>query len=165
MTIGLAAGRNGLVKIAVGCGTSFLYGLRAAYRYLWLEDYAASARITPAKPAPLPARLSDGIEIQNLSFRYPGMDQPILSDVSFRLPAGSVVALVGENGAGKTTLVKLLGRFYEPDGGQILVDGVDFRRFPVEAWRARLRPRLPAFSRLPVLLRGAARTRRGRPRQ
>jgi ATP-binding cassette, subfamily B, bacterial len=58
MTIGLAAGLNGVVQIAVSYGTSFLYVLRVAYRYLWLEDYAASARLIPAKPAPLPARLA-----------------------------------------------------------------------------------------------------------
>jgi ABC-type multidrug transport system fused ATPase/permease subunit len=73
MTIGLAAGLNGVVQIAVSYGTSFLYVLRVANRYLWLEDYAASARSSPAEPAPLRDRLVDGIEIQNLSFRYPGM--------------------------------------------------------------------------------------------
>jgi ABC-type multidrug transport system fused ATPase/permease subunit len=153
MTIGLAAGLNGVVQIAVSYGTSFLYVLRVANRYLWLEDYAASARSSPAKPAPLPDRLVDGIEIQNLSFRYPGMATPILTDVSLRLPAGSVVALVGENGAGKTTLVKLLCRFYEPDGGQILVDGVDLRRFPVEEWRARISTAFQDFSRFEFLVR------------
>ena len=49
---------------------------------------------------------------------------PALRDVSLVLPAGSVVALVGENGAGKTTLVKLLAKLYEPDAGEIAVDGV-----------------------------------------
>jgi ABC-type multidrug transport system fused ATPase/permease subunit len=65
-------------------------------------------------------------------------DAPVLRDVSLCLPAGAVVALVGENGAGKTTLVKLLARFYEADGGRITVDGVDLRRFDVDDWRARL---------------------------
>jgi ATP-binding cassette subfamily B protein len=153
MTIGLAAGLNGVVQIAVSYGTSFLYVLRVAQRYLWLEDYAASARVSPAKPAPLPARLGAGIEIRNLSFRYPDTAKPILADVSLRLPAGTVVALVGENGAGKTTLVKLLARFYEPDDGQILIDGIDLRRFPIEAWRARISTAFQDFSRFEFVIR------------
>jgi ABC-type multidrug transport system fused ATPase/permease subunit len=153
MTIGLAAGLNGVVQIAVSYGTSFLYVLRVAQRYLWLEDYAASTRSRPAKPAQLPKQLVDGIEIQNLSFRYPGMETLILDNVSLRLPAGSVVALVGENGAGKTTLVKILCGFYEPDGGSILVDGVDLPRFPVEAWRARISTAFQDFSRFEFLVR------------
>ena len=62
----------------------------------------------------------------------------MLQDVSVELPAGSVVAIVGENGAGKTTLVKLLAKLYEPTSGRILVDGVDLARVPAEGWRARL---------------------------
>jgi ABC-type multidrug transport system fused ATPase/permease subunit len=153
MAIGLAAGLNGVVQIAVSYGTSYLYVLRVAQRYLWLEDYAASARLTPTKPVALPARLGEGIDIRNLSFRYPDTDKPILTDVSLRLPAGSVVALVGENGAGKTTLVKLLARFYETDGGQILIDGVDLRRFPVDSWRARISTAFQDFSRFEFVVR------------
>jgi ABC-type hemin transport system ATPase subunit len=58
-------------------------------------------------------------------------------DVNLQLPAGAVVALVGENGAGKSTLVKLLCRFYEPSEGRVLVDGVDLSRIPAADWRAR----------------------------
>src|SRR5690606_13788959 len=69
---------------------------------------------------------------------YPGTDRLVLEGVSLELPAGSVVAVVGENGAGKTTLVKLLAKMYEPTAGRILVDGVDLARLPAEAWRERL---------------------------
>ena len=58
--------------------------------------------------------------------------------MSVELPAGAVVAVVGENGAGKTTLVKLLAKLYEPTSGRILVDGVDLARVPADGWRARL---------------------------
>jgi ATP-binding cassette subfamily B protein len=153
MTIGLAAGLNGVVQVAVGYGTRFLFVLRVARRLLWLEDYAAKARLAPSEPAPVPERLANGLEIQDLSFRYTGMAAPVLDGVSLQLPAGSVVALVGENGAGKTTLVKLLCRFYEPDGGQILVDGVDLRRFPVEKWRDRITAAFQDFSRFELLMR------------
>ncbi|MGR4881924.1 ABC transporter ATP-binding protein [Streptomyces sp. LARHCF249] len=72
---------------------------------------------------PLPSVLRRGIEFQNVSFRYPGDERAVLDGVSFTVPAGSCVALVGRNGAGKSTLLKLLTRFYEPTGGSILLDG------------------------------------------
>src|SRR5204863_3547855 len=67
-----------------------------------------------------------------------GTERRALEDVNIELPAGSVVALVGENGAGKSTLVKLLCRMYEPDSGRILVDGVDLAQMPAEKWRSKL---------------------------
>ncbi|HEY3107325.1 MAG TPA: ABC transporter ATP-binding protein, partial [Chloroflexota bacterium] len=108
LTVGVAAGLNNAIQVAVGYGTGFLRILRIAQRYLWLEDYAAAARLAVADPAPVPERLVDGIELRNISFGYTGTGRQILDDVSLKLPAGKVVALVGENGAGKTTLVKLL---------------------------------------------------------
>jgi ATP-binding cassette subfamily B protein len=71
----------------------------------------------------------------------------VLRDVSFRIPAGSVIALVGENGAGKTTLVKLLCRMYEPTGGRILVDGVELAEIEVDAWRRQLSAAFQDFVR------------------
>ena len=62
----------------------------------------------------------------------------VLEDVSLLLPAGAVVAIVGENGAGKTTLVKLLAKMYEPSSGSILVDDAPLARLPADEWRARL---------------------------
>ena len=62
----------------------------------------------------------------------------MLDDVSLTLPAGAVVAIVGENGAGKTTLVKLLAKMYEPTSGAILVDDTPLARMRADEWRARL---------------------------
>ena len=120
--------------------------LRAAARFLWLRDYAAEAGARPA-PRAAPARLRLGLTFERVSFRYPGTDRWALRDVSFHLPAGSVIALVGENGAGKTTLVKLLCRMYEPTEGRILVDGVDLAEIAVPAWRARLSAAFQDFAR------------------
>jgi ATP-binding cassette subfamily B protein len=105
-------------------------------RLAWLEDYAAS--LTARADLPVPSRLAEGIRFQGVSFAYPGTDRLVLEDVDLLLPAGAVVAVVGENGAGKTTLVKLLSKFYEPTAGRILVDGVDLSRMPAEDWRTRL---------------------------
>jgi len=104
----------------------------------------------------VPDALVRGIDLVNVSFRYPGIDPaapPILSDVTLSLPAGKLVALVGENGAGKSTLVKLLSRFYEPSAGEILVDGVPLRRFAIEPWRARLSAGFQDFAQFQFLAR------------
>jgi ATP-binding cassette subfamily B protein len=72
----------------------------------------------------------------------------VLHDVDLVLPAGSVVAVVGENGAGKSTLVKLLARLYAPTHGRITADGVDIGHVDVEQWRMRLAGAFQDFARL-----------------
>ncbi len=158
LTVGLAAGMNGVVNVAVNYGTNYLRILRIAGHLLWLEDYVAGATRPPAAPAPVPGQLRTGIDLQDITFRYPTANgetpgKPILDGVTLHLPAGTVVALVGENGAGKTTLVKLLSRFYEPDSGHILVDGTDLRRLPIDQWRERLTAAFQDFSRFEFLAR------------
>lgn len=101
-----------------------------------LEDYARS--LMEHADAPAPERLADGIRFEHVSFAYPGTERRVLDDVNLELKPGSVVAIVGENGAGKSTLVKLLCRMYQPDGGRILVDGVDLARIRAGEWRSRL---------------------------
>jgi ATP-binding cassette, subfamily B, bacterial len=81
--------------------------------------------------------LQRGIRLDHVSFAYPGTSRVVLDDVSLTLPAGAVVAIVGENGAGKTTLVKLLAKMYEPTSGSILVDDTPLARVSAEEWRAR----------------------------
>ncbi len=77
--------------------------------------------------------LRDAIEFQRVSFAYG--DEPVLRDVSFVAPKGSVVALVGASGAGKSTLVDLIPRFYEPSGGVIRLDGIDTREITLASLR------------------------------
>lgn len=114
---------------------NFLRGIwmDASKRLAWLEDYAAEETDRADRSAP--STLEKGFSFDNVSFRYPGTDKWVLRDVNLELPAGSVVAVVGENGAGKTTLMKLLGRFYEPTEGRILVDGVELGRIVADDWR------------------------------
>ncbi len=127
----------------------------AVMKLLWLRNYAAQAgtRLEVPNPVPLPAHLHDGIRFAGVSFRYPGVDRPVLEGLDLHLPAGSTVALVGENGVGKTTLVKLLSRFYEPTAGSITVDGVDLRRCSLVQWRRRLAAGFQDFARLELLAR------------
>ena len=135
----LAAGSrlSSYVSATVG-EIGFLRGiwLDGSRRLAWLEDYAASLRA--AADAPVPDRLTTGIELEHVSFAYPGTERLVLDDVSLTLPAGAVIAVVGENGAGKSTLVKLLCKLYEPASGRILVDGAPLTRMPADEWRARL---------------------------
>jgi ATP-binding cassette subfamily B protein len=105
-------------------------------RMAWLEDYAAS--LVESSDMPAPERLTQGIRFEHVSFAYPGTDRLVLDDVTLTLPAGTVIAIVGENGAGKTTMVKLLAKMYEPTAGRILVDGTDLARIPASDWRTRL---------------------------
>lgn len=91
----------------------------------------------PAHPAPLDLPLTSGFAFRHVTFAYPGSERPVLDDVSFTLDPGESLALVGHNGAGKTTIVKLMLRLYDPDAGQITLNGVDLRDYdPVESRRA-----------------------------
>jgi ABC-type multidrug transport system fused ATPase/permease subunit len=153
LTLTLAAQVNGQVAGLAGRVSWALDRLKTASRYLWLTEYAAAASRPGGAPAPPPDRLSRGITLEHVAFVYPGTDAVVLDGVSAHLPAGATVALVGENGAGKTSLVKLLCRFYEPTQGRILVDGVDLRRLPAEAWRARTAAAFQDFVRFELLAR------------
>jgi len=89
----------------------------------------------PPERARRPAPRAGHVRFENVSFEYlPGT--PVLQDVSFEIPPGATVAVVGATGAGKTTLVNLLLRFYEPTRGRITIDGVDLREFELAALRS-----------------------------
>jgi ATP-binding cassette, subfamily B, bacterial len=91
--------------------------------------------VDPKNPVPVPANLSEGIRFKNVTFRYPSSEKPVLENFNFFIPAGKVVALVGDNGAGKSTLVKLLCRFYDPESGSIEIDGIDIKDFAIKPFR------------------------------
>jgi ATP-binding cassette subfamily B protein len=135
----LAAGArlSGYIGATVG-EIGFLRGfwMDGSRRLAWLEDYAAS--VAALGDLPVPQELHQGVRLEHVSFTYPGTSRVVLEDVSLFLPAGAVVAIVGENGAGKTTLVKLLAKMYEPTTGQILIDEVPLSRLDAGEWRSRL---------------------------
>ena len=74
------------------------------------------------------------IEFRNVSFRYPGTEQYALKNLSLKLRIGERMAIVGMNGSGKTTMIKLLCRLYDPQEGEILLNGVDIRKFRQEEY-------------------------------
>ncbi|MBO0910482.1 MAG: ABC transporter ATP-binding protein [Acidobacteria bacterium] len=135
----LAAGGRLSAYIGATVGElAFLRGfwMDGSRRLAWLEDYAAAVRASGDQPVPIALR--QGIRIEQVSFSYPGTSRVVLDNVSVKLPAGAVVAIVGENGAGKTTLVKLLAKMYEPTSGSILLDGTSLARVEAGEWRRRL---------------------------
>lgn len=89
---------------------------------LFVDDLRAFIAAGEPDPPPPPARFH-GLVAERVSFRYPAAVRPALSEVSLRVPAGRVVALVGENGSGKTTLAKLLTGLYQPDSGRLVLNG------------------------------------------
>lgn len=83
----------------------------------------------PAQPLPLPTAQQVDLELKQVNFIYPHATKPTLSNISLKLPAGKIVAIVGSNGAGKSTLMKLLCRLYDPTSGEITLDDKNIRNF------------------------------------
>ncbi|UHG90851.1 ABC transporter ATP-binding protein [Spirosoma oryzicola] len=110
-------------------------GLASGERVLELID-----TIPVVQDKPGAVKLGDfqqSISVRNVSFAY-NADTPVLRDVTFDLPKGKTIALVGASGGGKSTIADLVPRFYDPTGGQILIDGVDLRDCTMESLRAQM---------------------------
>lgn len=88
------------------------------------------------EPVALPDRIRGAIRVTGLTFQHAGAARPALEDVSFEIPAGGTLALVGPVGAGKSTILSLLTREYEPPAGAIALDGADVTSIPLERLRA-----------------------------
>ena len=119
---------------------SLLDGAGKIYRSLLfvegLEDFLEiEPKILPSRCSESGLPVRQAIRFDHVSFAYPGALHRALDDFNLVIPNGKIVALVGHNGAGKSTLVKLLCRFYDPDGGRILLDGTDLRDVDPEALR------------------------------
>ncbi|SDT29429.1 ABC transporter ATP-binding protein [Microlunatus soli] len=112
--------------------------IRTTMRLLWLLDYRQQVSSADSGQQHPPRTFRSGITLDRVSYRYSADRRPAVDEVSLRLPAGTVVAVVGENGAGKTTLVKLLTGMYRPTDGLILIDDVDLAQLDTSAWRCRI---------------------------
>ncbi|HEX7332096.1 MAG TPA: ABC transporter ATP-binding protein [Pyrinomonadaceae bacterium] len=109
----------------------------AAAHHVWeVMDEHAEIKEKPAA-SELPV-LKKEIELHNVSFGYANETRSVLHDVSLKIPAGTMVALVGESGGGKSTLTKLLPRFHDPSSGAVLWDGVDLRDVTIESLRKQI---------------------------
>jgi len=103
------------------------------------ELLGETAEPTESNPSAATTRWSGAVAFESVNFRYPSRpDLPVLRDLSLTARPGERIALVGPSGAGKSTIVSLLLRFYEPDAGRILLDGVDARTHPLTAVRSNM---------------------------
>lgn len=98
----------------------------------------------PARPV-TPATRTGVVEFRDVTFAYPGAEQPVLDRISFRLSPGRTTAIIGSTGSGKSTLTNLIPRLFDVTDGQVLVDGVDVRDLdPDDLWsRVALVPQRP----------------------
>jgi ATP-binding cassette subfamily B protein len=108
--------------------------------------------VSPPDPVPMPAHVRGEVEYQDVKFWYV-QDEPVLRGVSLKIPAGQTVAIVGATGAGKSSMVSLLARQYDPTEGQILLDGVDLRRYDLDE----LRRTVAVVPQDPICLEGTIR--------
>jgi ATP-binding cassette subfamily B multidrug efflux pump len=105
------------------------------------EVLAIKPEINDAEQVKRADEISGYVEFQDVTFSYPGAEEPALSHISFSASPGEVTAIIGGTGAGKSTLVSLIPRFYDvddADGGRILVDGIDIREMSQEHLRAKI---------------------------
>lgn len=131
----LSAQAEAIVSI-IGEAPECLAGAERVYKLL---DHPIAIQSPPRREAEGPperpnAPIRGDIEFRNVAFGY-AADAPVLHDVSFKVRAGETVALVGPVGAGKTTLLSLIPRFYDPQAGAVLIDGVDAREHALEPLR------------------------------
>lgn len=147
LAITVAANLRMAVHQAVNSSTNAAAQGRKSHHYLWLKEYAAEQRTQAHGTGEAPRTLTDGIRFDQVSYAYPGTDRNAVDRVSVHLPAGSVVAVVGEYGSGKSTLVKLLSKFHRPTAGAILVDGTDLAGIEAQSWWAGMAVAFQDFGR------------------
>jgi ATP-binding cassette subfamily B protein len=151
MTMYVALFRQG--QAAVSAMLAAVGGMYEDNLYLsTLYEYLETEVPAPGGAAVRGPHPEDGVRFEDVSFTYPGAEQPALEHISLHLTPGSSLALVGENGSGKTTLIKLLTRLYAPSAGRILLDGQDLAEWDERALRERIGVIFQDFARYQMLV-------------
>jgi ATP-binding cassette subfamily B protein len=151
MTMYVSLFRQG--QAAVSAILSAIGGMYEDNLYLsTLYEYLETQVPEPTGTALAGPHPEDGIRFEDVSFTYPGAEQPALEHVSLHLRPGASLALVGENGSGKTTLIKLLTRLYQPTSGRILLDGRDLTEWDEQALRQRIGVIFQDFTRYQMVV-------------
>lgn len=126
-----------LLQTQIGAVFSLIIDINT--QNIYLESYNELMAVKNEKydgTLPVEKRLDNEYELEfkNVSFHYPNSDRMVLKNVSFRLGTGQKLAIVGANGAGKTTFIKLLCRLYDPTEGEILLNGIDIRKYDYDEY-------------------------------
>ena len=103
-----------------------------------LEVLDTEPTVAPPADPVAPQELTGVVEFRDVTFTYPGAEDPVLANVSFTLAPGRTTAIIGSTGSGKSTLVNLIPRLYDVSSGEVLVDGVDVRRLDPDALWSRI---------------------------
>ena len=138
------------VQVMLGTYTNLLTGGVALGRVFELLDVPVEVQESPSAIAH-PAFRGD-VAFDRVRFRY-SQDVPVLEDVSFQIPAGSLCAIVGASGSGKSTISDLLLRFYDPESGAVTIDGIDLRNLRLQD----LRREVALVEQTPFLFRATIR--------
>jgi ATP-binding cassette subfamily B protein/subfamily B ATP-binding cassette protein MsbA len=123
------------VSVIAGTMTQVQHGLASFDRVLDLLDRPTMRALSPGQVKLDGKAVAGRVTLDNVSFAYPGSDHNALSDLSLEVPSGQSVAFVGASGAGKTTMFNLIGRFYLPTEGRILLDGQDIAEIDSDSFR------------------------------
>jgi len=151
MTMYVALFRQGQATVSAILGA--IGGMYEDNLYLsTLYEYLETEVALPAGRGLHGPHPEDGVRFEDVSFTYPGAEQPALEHVSLHLQPGTSLALVGENGSGKTTLIKLLTRLYAPSSGRILLDGRDLAEWEEGTLRERIGVIFQDFARYQMLV-------------
>ncbi len=126
------------LAVLANSATQFQNSLSGLDRVLDLLDEPQEMQSTTDSMRASRETARGDVEFRNVSFTYPGTDQPALQDINLKVQAGQIVALVGPSGAGKTTLCNLVARFYDTTEGQVLLDGRNLMDYDVESFRSLL---------------------------
>ena len=103
-----------------------------------LEVLDTEPTVAPPADPVAPQELTGVVEFRDVTFTYPGAEDPVLANLSFTLAPGRTTAIIGSTGSGKSTLVNLIPRLYDVSSGEVLVDGVDVRRLDPDALWSRI---------------------------
>jgi ATP-binding cassette subfamily B protein len=122
--------------ILIGLSNNIIETLQNSLYIKNLREFLSyKSQIPESQEGIIPDRMIEYIEFRNVSFTYKGQKEPTLRNMNFKLTQHEKVALVGHNGAGKTTLIKLLMRLYDPTEGEVLVNGINIKKYNVKKYR------------------------------
>jgi len=132
---------NALLGTLVSVQENKMY-IEHLFAFLHLEPKI----VDPSTPISMPEQIVS-LEVKGVHFTYPKTQKEVLSDVSFKVEKGEIIAIVGENGSGKTTMVKLLNRLYQQSKGDILLNGIPTHQFEVASLRKKITVIFQQFAR------------------